>query len=224
MISLQANSLLILLQSLLLFFISRESINEIFYYLRKFFRSDSIIYSLVSIFFLPGTIVHELSHFFMAMILFLNVREIHIFPKWEGNHIKLGRVIYEKKDFLRGIMVGIAPIITGFIFLFSVSTLKIFPSQNLLLNILIIYSILVITSTMFSSKQDLVDIVFILPVFLIVGAVIYIFNIDLSYFYKNQQFVTKLSDILLRINWYLFLSLSLHIIFIVVLKLIGRKK
>ena len=67
---------------LILFFLSCQTTNEIFYFLRMFIKNDSTVFGLVTFFFLPGTILHEFSHFFMAIILFLPVHKIQILPEF----------------------------------------------------------------------------------------------------------------------------------------------
>ena len=105
---------------LILFFLSCQTTNEIFYFLRMFIKNDSTVFGLVTFFFLPGTILHEFSHFFMAIILFLPVHKIQILPEFEKNYIKLGKVLYEKKDVIRGVIVGIAPLLGAMLFFHTV--------------------------------------------------------------------------------------------------------
>ena len=120
---------LFILQIVLIFFISRVSTNEMFYTIRIFIKNEKFVLSLVSLFYLPGTIIHEFAHFIAASILFLKVKSLTIFPQFQGNYIKLGSVVYEKKDVLRGILVGIAPIFAGLFCFFVIDASKIFPSN-----------------------------------------------------------------------------------------------
>ena len=69
----------------------------------------------MALLYFPGTAVHEMSHLVMAMILNLKVRDISLLPKIRGNTIKLGTVTYEKKDVVRGLIVGIAPFLQRFL-------------------------------------------------------------------------------------------------------------
>ena len=205
------NLLLCLVQLLLLFFLSRQTINELFYFLRLFFKNEHFIFSLVSLIFLPGTILHEMSHFFMAISLFLKVRDVRIFPEKHGNTIKLGMVTYEKQDFIRGILVGIAPVFFGFFLFFVLAYFKFFPSENIFINLVFIYLIFVISSTMFSSKQDLVDLIFIIPLVIIALALVYIFNIDLRFIFANQKIIMNLNYFSQMINYYLLYSLIINV-------------
>lgn len=207
-----------------LFFISKASIQVLFEVLRRFFSSQRIVFSIISFIFFPGTILHELSHALVAMVLLLKVREIHIFPEWEDDHIKLGKVLYEKKDFFRGILVGIAPIIVGLIFFLILSLWNIQFKDNILFNIGFFYIIFVVSTTMFSSRQDMKDLVYILPLVIILIGIIYVFDISLSWIWENQFVSTNGADIINRINYYLFLSILIHFGLMGILKILSFKK
>ena len=194
-----------------LYFISRLSIRELFYSLRIFFRSEKIVFAIVALIFFPGTVIHELSHFIVAMLLFLKVREIHIFPEFEKNYIKLGRVIYEKQDVIRGIVVGIAPIAIGLIIFFWISTLQIFIIENIWLKLLMLYLIFVISTTMFSSRQDLIDLGYLLPITIIIILFLYLFQIDLGRLLTNPQLIAVTTDFVYDVNVYLGISIAIHL-------------
>ncbi len=204
-----------------LFFISRLTTNNLFRFLQRFFRSDKIVFTLISLVFFPGTVVHELAHYLAATVLFLRVREISIFPQRKGNYIKLGHVLYEKKDFVRGVIVGIAPIIIGILFLFGLSLWNIFPSPNIAYNLLLIYLIFTISSTMFSSKQDLVDLIYLLPFLYVAIIVLYVFRTDASFMFQNYG-EKAFNNIFTKINPYLLLCIGIHIIIIILLKLFTK--
>jgi len=194
-----------------LYFISRLSIRELFYSLRIFFRSEKIVFAIVALIFFPGTVIHELSHFIVAMLLFLKVREIHIFPEFEKNYIKLGRVIYEKQDVIRGIIVGIAPIAIGLVIFFWMSTLQIFFIENIWLKLLMLYLIFVISTTMFSSRQDLIDLGYLLPITIIIILFLYLFQIDLGRLLTNPQLIAVTTDFVYDVNVYLGISIAIHL-------------
>ena len=153
--------------------------------------------------------------FCTAMILFLRVRDIHIFPQWEGNNIKLGYVLYEKQDVFRSIIVGIAPVIVGLLFFWWMSMIEPFTNASLLFRILLIYIIFIVSSTMFSSKQDLVDIIYVIPLFLIIGSVVFVFRqYVFSFIEANPAILANLQNFLYAINWYIFYSIIIHAVLI----------
>lgn len=214
--------ILFVIQIIILFFLSRVSIRYIFYILHAVTSNNTVIYSIIAFIFFPGTVLHELSHFMMAIVLLLKVREIHIFPSWEKGYIKLGRVIYEKKDVFRSILVGIAPIIVGLLFFWWLSAVGIFETNRLGLKILLGYIIFIISSTMFSSKQDLVDVVYIIPILLLFGVMYYFFPINISSFKSFEVIVQGINRFLNDVNIYLFMSIAIHVVLVSVIFILLR--
>jgi hypothetical protein len=216
---------LLFIQAITIFFLSRKNFNNFFYFFRKFFHNENTVYALVSLVFLPGTIIHELSHFFAAIVLFLPVKDIQIFPKFEDRQIKLGHVLYVKKDFLRGILVGVAPFFGALFLFFGLSFFNLFPNKNLGINIALIYLIFTVSSLMFSSKQDLVDIGYLIPFILFLLIIGYIFqpfipSFNLSYF---KNIIVGLEFFLTNVNYYLFLSILIHVFLMGIFFLVDRK-
>jgi len=212
--------IILFLQTIALFFVSRHSTNQLFQFLRIFIKNEKWVFAIVSFLYLPGTILHEMAHFFAAMALFLKVKDISIFPEFKKDYIKLGSVLYEKRDIVRSFLVGIAPFFAGIFFFYYLSIFKLFPSTYLLQNLLFSYLIFAVSSTMFSSKQDVIDFIFIIP-FVIFGAgIIYIFQIDFTFILKNKNVVKNLLQFLKEVNFYLFVSLIINLGLILTLKLI----
>jgi hypothetical protein len=80
-------------------------------------RQPEISMALFSLLFLPGVLLHELSHFIMAQILGVKTGRFSIIPKkLEGGRLRLGYVETAKTDIFRDALIGIAPLITGGIF------------------------------------------------------------------------------------------------------------
>lgn len=79
-------------------------------------RNHSVMISLYHLVMLPGTVVHELSHWLMAQILLVETNKIDIplLPKYrKGNQIILGNVQTAKVDPIRSSLIGVAPIFGG---------------------------------------------------------------------------------------------------------------
>ncbi len=210
--------LLFIGQIVCIFIISRVAINEMFFLFYALFKNEHLVFSLVTLIFFPGTIIHELSHFLTAMALGHRVHSITVFPQRKGSYIKLGSVLYEKKDIVRSIIVGIAPIFFGLFILWFINNFHLFPQQNPFINIVILYFIFAISSSMFSSKQDLIDIIFIIPIFIVLVGVIYIFNIRVDFLYYLTSISKSTVGILKGLNSFLFLSIVLNLILIGIFK------
>jgi len=202
-----------LLQIIIIFIVSRLILKELFLLLRKFFKTDFPVFLLVSLIFLPGTIIHESAHFITALFLILPVKSMTVFPKWDNNEIKLGEVLFIKKDFLRAILVGIAPVFFGVGILFSLFYFHIYPTNNLGLNILYSYLIFSISANMFSSKQDLKDLALIIPVIMLLVIVFYVFDIKIN--------IGSLNVIMNKINLYIFFVLIVNTVLFLFTKLLN---
>lgn len=193
-----------LLLIVIIYIITQLIVKELFLLLRKFFKSDFLTFALISLLFLPGTIIHESAHFLTALFLILPVKSMTIFPRWDENEIKLGEVLFIKKDFLRAILVGIAPIFFGIGILFSLFYFHIYPANNLGLNILYSYLIFSISANMFSSKQDLKDLLWITPVIIVVVMLFYVFDIKIN--------MNTVNAIMNKVNLYISFVLILDIV------------
>ena len=198
----------------ILFFISQISIRQLFRLFHAFVKSNNIVYILISVLLLPGTIIHELSHAFMAMILQLRIVDIHIFPKWKHGQIKLGSVLYEKKDVFRSILVGVAPFFFGFIILWWLYGIGMYQSTSIIQHIGISYIVFVISTTMFSSKQDIVDIIYMIPVVIIIIGIVYIFRIDMEVLSRLIE-LEGVANFLYSIRTYLTITIGIHIAIII---------
>lgn len=204
-----------------LFFLTRTLLNLSFHLLRKIIHSDRFIIWLMALFYLPGTILHEISHYFFALILAMHPEEVSIFPHIDKNHIRLGHVVYRKRpgDIIRPIVVGVAPFFGAIATLWTIERFNLFPGNVWWHTLLFGYLILAITANMFSSKQDLVDLVYVIPLFLIGGAIINIFSIRI-----NAQTLAAMTNVYKSffgvVQLPLLFSIVAHSILIVVVKII----
>ncbi|MCL4374716.1 hypothetical protein M1523_02545 [Patescibacteria group bacterium] len=192
-----------------LYLVSRRTTNALFIFLRRVLTGEKKVFVVVSLLYLPGTILHEFAHFLMATVLMLRVREVRILPEWEKNYIRLGRVLYEKKDFVRGILVGVAPILAGVGFFWWLALLHLFPLPQWWMTLMMGYVIYTVSSTMFSSKQDLIDLIYIVPVVLLVFGIIYILGIDLGGLVTRERWQI-IEQVTAQINGYLLLSVVIN--------------
>lgn len=130
--------------------------------------------NLISFIFLPGIIIHELSHFFVASLLFIPTGEIEFMPKVEGQSIKLGSVAIGRSDPIRRFLIGVAPVILGIVVIYVVLSFAKSSAAPLSLNFLLFYSLFVIGNTMFSSRKDMEGaLVLLISIFIILGASYY---------------------------------------------------
>ncbi len=80
-------------------------------------RQPEISMALFSLLFLPGVLLHELSHFIVAKLLDVPTGRFSIIPRrLEGGRIQLGFVETGSTDFVRDALIGVAPLVSGVIF------------------------------------------------------------------------------------------------------------
>lgn len=217
-------SVITLSLALTIFFLSKILINNLYIFFRRLFKNDKFAQTLIILFVFPGTVVHESSHFITAILLMLPVKKMNLFSIVEDDQIKLGSVIYEKKDSVRGFLVGIAPFFGGLTIIYIIFSNLMF-SNNILLNILWIYIISAITLTMFSSNRDLQDITIAIPLIVLTGyliyAFLYIFQVNISNFI-NDFWLEKYLMTIKELNKYLVLSILIQVTVILGLRLLKR--
>ncbi len=124
-----------------------------------------------SIFFFPGTVIHELAHYFMAKLLFVRTGGMTVWPKTQGSSLTLGSVAIIKPDPFRSLLVGIAPFLFG---LCATTVLSFYAAEHILhlsalgsvtfdqgvtilrspLTCVILYALIAVSQSMFPSKAD----------------------------------------------------------------------
>jgi hypothetical protein len=199
------------------YFVSKTSLNTFVSVLDRFLPR-SFIFALISLLFFPGTLVHEGSHVFTALCLFLPVKNIHLWPEWDHKSIKLGHVEYEKRGLWRSIIVGLAPLPFG---LFAIWFIVNWHLPVWLTG----YLMFVITSTMFSSKSDLVDVIYIIPL-AIVGFLIWFFFPGvvegiLGFITSQKGFTALFDSVVMTTMYYVGYSIAIHMVVIVVGWILG---
>jgi hypothetical protein len=117
-------------------------------------RQAVLVYSLL---FLPGVIVHELTHLLTAAMMGVRTGDISIIPNVRSDNekrIALGFVRIEKTDFFRESVIGISPLLVG-LFILGVLINLIGHSETINWQlVLMLYGVLTITNTMFVSRED----------------------------------------------------------------------
>lgn len=162
-------------------------------------RRLDLALAIFSILFLPGVVLHELSHYFTARLLGVPVGRISIIPQaLPDGRLRMGYVETASTDFLRDALIGAAPLIAGSIFvayagLFhlefatvweQVSIGEMAATSSLYSQVtnqpdfwIWFYFIFVVSSTMFPSASDrrawtpiLLMVIFVISLLLISGA------------------------------------------------------
>ena len=182
--------LLFLVELFFLFLLSREvskSLSFLFYRLTK---SKNITIYLLAIIFLPGTFIHELAHYFMAIILVVHAEGLELIPKIQEHGVKLGSVHIEHTDPFRRFLIGMAPFLFGTTIilgsLYLAQAHNIF--QNTWLTILLGYIVFEIGNTMFSSRKDMEGALELLIGILVIMSFLYFLGFRISTLEINSFF------------------------------------
>lgn len=123
--------------------------------LMKLTGNKDLSLRLYTIFFLPGTIVHEFCHLIMAQLLGVRSTGMELFPRFESDHVVMGEVGIERTSILRRVFIGAAPFLLGF----PLTLMLIYILGNA--NItwwqagLLLYAIFQVTNASFSSSKDM---------------------------------------------------------------------
>lgn len=180
---------LFLVELLLLYIVSRILNKQIFKVFDSLLHNRKRTMYMFAILFLPGTLIHELSHFLMATILLVPTGEISILPKLEQNKINMGHVEIGKTDLFRRFLIGVAPFLVGITVIFStIYFLQDYLHDPIAL-LIIIFVMFEVGNTMFSSKRDWEGAWKVLIVFAAIIATFYILNISLHEYLFTEQVI-----------------------------------
>ncbi|MBI4096295.1 MAG: hypothetical protein HY425_01115 [Candidatus Levybacteria bacterium] len=197
-----------------LFLLSREVSKT----LSKFM---SIIF--LSFLFLPGVIIHELSHMLMAVMLFVGVGSMEFSPKISPNGVKLGSIEIAKTDPMRRSMIGFAPVLFGMTLILGLiylSTDSGFVTQAIELNGLfgvgiaglVFYLLFAISNTMFSSKKDMEGTLEILITLLIIFIAVYVLGFRPPVDFVEKIFTKEIVEIVRKSSLFLLAPIAIDML------------
>ena len=113
-----------LLASLAILLILQRSLHrEIQAILLLITRNPNITIGVFSLLFLPGVFLHELSHFILAKLLGVRTGKFSLLPQvLPDGRVQLGYVEAASADIVRDSLVGVAPLLSGIIFIAIAAT------------------------------------------------------------------------------------------------------
>jgi hypothetical protein len=100
-------------------------------------RDRAVTIGIFSIIFLPGVLLHECSHYFMAAILGVRTGNFSLFPRTlPGGRLQMGYVETSRTDIVRDSLIGAAPLVAGGLFVAyaAISRLQLVPLWEVLRN------------------------------------------------------------------------------------------
>lgn len=185
-------------------------------------RSKKLALTFLLILLLPGTIIHELSHFVVATLLFVKTGELTVIPKLEEGRIKAGSLKHADTDPLRRTAIGLAPMIIGLMIIYLLGELifNFHPpagGSNFPLLIASSYLLIAISLSMFSSKKDMEVAIFVVPIIFLLILALYINGLTVSFSSTLNQ---KVVEYITRLNTYLGITFVLNLIIFILLKIL----
>jgi hypothetical protein len=85
------------------------------------FRDERAVVLMTFVVFLPGIVIHELSHWLMAWVLGLRPHRLSLWPKVRGKRVEMGSVRVRSGGVLRDTLTGMAPLLVGTLILLLIS-------------------------------------------------------------------------------------------------------
>lgn len=202
---------------IILFFLSRFVTSGISQLVFNITGSHRMAVYTMSILFLPGTIIHELSHYLTAQLLFVRTGDMEFVPNIYDDRVKLGSVQIEKTDPIRRAIIGFAPFIVGtsllILILFAAEIYNAW--ESIWLTILIFYLLFEIGNTMFSSSKDMEGFLELFAVVLIFGIILYLTGLRIPESFFSYLFSDDIVNVFQKGSYYLLLPLSIDVIFLI---------
>lgn len=213
---------LLLLEIIALFLLSRKMSNAL---------SKFLSINLLSFLFLPGVIIHELSHMLVAVILFVPVGNMEFTPKKSEGGLKLGSIEIAKTDPIRRSIIGFAPvfvglmIVVGIVYLFTNNILFFQDKDFYILGVVflaIAYLLFAISNTMFSSSKDMEGTVEVLLTLLIIFVSSYILGFRPSLDFVRNLFTEQIADLLQKSAFFLSAPIVIDIVLLGAIRILKR--
>lgn len=187
----------------------------------RIFRNHKASGILLAILFLPGTLIHELAHFLMAILVRVKTHHFTLIPKIGVDSIILGSVGIDKPDLVRSFFIGTAPFFIGtFILLTSIYFFNYFKVPlNSWWNLVFIYGIFTVSNTMFSSKKDLEGALELLLIILVIFIIFLLFGFRFSDIPVN---LAPLNFLFEKADKILLIPLGIDLVFLITIWILNK--
>lgn len=219
---------LIIIEIIIIFFLSRSLTQNLarFFYSRTRDRKRTVY--LLALLFLPGTFLHEISHFLFALFLLVPVDNIELMPEIDesGTGVKMGSVPIGSTDPLRRVLIGIAPfllglavILGGFFYLYShASFLRTYP----IVLVPIVYCLFTFSNTMFSSPKDLEGTLELIAVIGVLSLVAYFLGLRFPDISIPPAWISQINYYLKNSTLFLSIPIFLDLVILALIKFLHR--
>lgn len=206
---------------LIIFILSRFVTSDISQFAYRISRSSKFAVYTLSFLFLPGTVIHELSHYITAQLLFVRTGEMEFVPKIHEDRVKLGSVQIEKTDPVRRALIGVAPFLIGTSLLMLILFIAEFYDGwgSIWHAVIICYILFEIGNTMFSSKKDMEGVLELFACITIVGAILFFAGVRIPEYVIRSLTTPSTVSIFQKGSLYLLIPITIDIAIISMTKL-----
>ena len=197
---------------LILLLLANRITNTFYTLFSLLLRNKHAAMAVITLIYLPGTVIHELAHLLTAEILRVPTGELTFTPKLEKgadgrNEVRAGSLQIGTVDPIRLYLIGFAPVIFGLFFVSLIIWIftqywsqMITLGEQILFISLIGYLLFAVSNTMFSSKKDLEGFLIFVPIFLAIALTLYVTGFRLTLtgqaLVLTQQVLTNLAKAL----------------------------
>ncbi len=188
--------------------------------LMRLFRRQSAVVRVMSVLYLPGVLVHELSHLLVGRALLVNTQRLTIVPKIEGERIILGSVMVPKTDLIRRFLMGAAPVYVGLTTILAIMWLAEHYHffQSWLGWLIIGYAVFEVSNTLFTSRADMEGALTLFVGLAAVGALLYWAGLWPTFDWLPVM-LTSLQPVFIQAVLWMCLSLGIDIVLLLLLRL-----
>ncbi len=206
------------LEFLIIFKLSRILLKKLFKFFYKISKNERFAIKTIALLFLPGTFIHEVSHFLFALFLLVPTGKLELVPEINVKDVKMGSLEIAKTDILRRNLIGIAPMIIGvsvvIALIYLVTQNKVEPIYVVLASILIFQ----ISNTMYSSKKDLELALPLILIISIIALIFYLVKIKIPINLFDLINTLKLASLFQSVDKYLIFPIFLNSVFVLILR------
>jgi hypothetical protein len=182
---------LVLGSLIFLYFTQRQMTTAFARLVHRLGGNQKTLIILWSIIFLPGTVIHEISHFLLAAATGARTGKIEIFPEFleqalddedKSRGVRLGSVQVSRLNPIQGFLVGMAPFFSGLALLVWLASLlqSDFQEKNYLTLIIETYFFFVIANSFFPSWTDIKQTLPLVVITLIVGLLLWFLGVQFN--------------------------------------------
>lgn len=225
--------ILFLLLLTLIYLVSGQITSGIYSLALKIFKGPRWGIYVLSFFLLPGTVIHELSHFFMATALRVPTGKISVIPKVEGRDVKTGSMEMAHTDPFRHTLIGFAPLLSGIATIyftgkyFLPEIISVFQNPfpqtisglQVMFSVSGIYILSIISLTMFTSKKDLEGFKIAAPILILAFLALNYAGIDIVI---SPDLVERINKVISDLNILLGIAAGIDLLVLMIIKIFNK--